>query len=143
MARMIFVNLPVSDIVQATAFYEGIGATRNPMFSNAETSCMVVSDTIHIMLLNHAAFARFTSKAIVDAGSAVEVLNALSEDSRAEVDTVIARAVAAGGREDEAARQDFGFMYGRRFEDPDGHSWDVIWMDVAAFADAMAENSAA
>lgn len=138
MPKMIFVNLPVGDIERATAFYEAVGATRNPMFSNHETSCMVLSDTIHVMLLTHQAFARFTSKSIIDATNAVEVLNAISEDSREAIDTVIGRAVAAGGREDDAAKQDHGFMYGRRFEDPDGHSWDVMWMDVSAFADATA-----
>lgn len=138
MPMLIFVNLPVADIAASTTFYEAVGATKNPMFSDATTACMVFSDTIHVMLLDHARYATFTRKRIVDAHRESETLTALSADSRADVDAVLARAIAAGGREDTAATQDYGFMYGRRFEDPDGHSIDIMWMDVDAAQSAMA-----
>lgn len=137
MAKLIFVNLPVADIAASTAFYERIGATKNAMFSDATTSCMVFSDTIHFMLLSHERFRTFTSKAIVDARGMTEVLTCLSEDSRDDIDARIATAIAAGGREDTDAAQDYGFMYGRRLEDLDGHSIDLMWMDMEAAAKAM------
>ena len=132
MPRMIFVNLPVADLKRATAFYEAIGATRNPQFSDETASCMVFSDTIYAMLLTHAKYAQFTSKTIVDARTGSEVLIALSADSREEVDALVGKAKAQGVTIDPTPTQDFDFMYGRSFEDPDGHIWEVMWMDVEA-----------
>jgi predicted lactoylglutathione lyase len=132
MPKMIFVNLPVTDLKRATAFYEAIGATKNPQFSDDTASCMVFSDTIYAMLLTHAKYAEFTSKKIVDARTSSEVLIALSADSREDVDAMVGKAKAGGGSLDPTPTQDFGFMYGRSFEDPDGHIWEVMWMDVAA-----------
>jgi len=134
MAKMIFVNLPVSDLQHATAFYEAIGATKNPQFSDATASCMVFSETICAMLLTHDKFRQFTPKAISDARSTSEVLIALSAESRQAVDVMVEGAVTAGGAADPGPRQDFGFMYGRSFEDPDGHIWETMWMDPAAAA---------
>lgn len=142
MAKLIFVNLPVADVARSTAFYEAIGATLNPMFSNAATSCMVFSDTIHVMLLNHERFVDFTSKAIADSATTTEMLLCLSEDSRAAVDRTADAAIAAGSR-DFRDPQDYGFMYGRSFEDPDGHVIEVMWMDVEAARAAMAQTPAA
>jgi predicted lactoylglutathione lyase len=139
MAKMIFVNLPVTDLGRATAFYEAIGAQRNPQFSDETASCMVFSETIYAMLLTHEKFRQFTPKAISDARTSSEVLICISADSRAAVDDVVDSANAAGGRADPAPKQDHGFMYGRSFEDPDGHIWEVMWMDVAAAQSAMAE----
>ncbi|MGU3540716.1 VOC family protein [Methylobacterium sp. A54F] len=130
MQPMIFVNLPVTDVARATAFYEAVGATRNPQFSDARTACMVFSETIHVMLLSHERFAEFSPKPIADR-STCEVLIALSAESRAAVDAVTEAAGPAGGRLDPCPRQDHGFMYGRSFEDPDGHIWEVVWMDAS------------
>ena len=132
MPQMIFVNLPVTDLPRATAFYEAIGAQRNPMFCDDTASCMVFSDTIHAMLLTHEKYSQFTSKKIVDAKTSSEVLICLSADSRDAVDAMVGKAQRGGGRIDPCPQQDYGFMYGRSFEDPDGHIWEVMWMDVAA-----------
>ena len=132
MSRMIFVNLPVADLARATAFYEAIGATKNPQFSDDTASCMVVSDTIYVMLLTHEKFRQFTPKAIADARTSSEVLICLSADSRAAVDDIVGKAKMSGGIADPGPQQDFGVMYGRSFEDPDGHIWEVMWMDIAA-----------
>jgi uncharacterized protein len=132
MSKMIFVNLPVTDLNRSVAFYEAVGAKKNPQFSDDTAACMVISDTIYAMLLTHAKYRQFTSKPIADATKTSEVLICLSEDSREAVDATIAKAKAAGGRIDPGPKQDHGFMYGRSFEDPDGHHWEVMWMDVAA-----------
>ena len=132
MPRMIFVSLPVTDVKRATAFYEAIGATRNPQFSDDTTSCMVISETIQIMLMTHDKFRAFAPKPISDAKTSNQVLLCLSADSRAEVDDIVGRAQSAGGHGDPSPKDEYGWMYGRSFEDPDGHMWGVNWMDVAA-----------
>ena len=132
MSKLIFVNLPVTDLKRATAFYEAIGATRNLQFSDDTASCMVFSETIHVMLLTHDKFRQFTPKAIADARKVSEVLIAISADSRNGVDALVDKANPAGGNADPAPKQDHGFMYSRSLEDPDGHIWEVVWMDVAA-----------
>lgn len=132
MARMIFVNLPVTDLPKAVAFYEGIGGTRNPQFSDNTAACIVFSDAIHVMLLTHDKFRAFTPRPVADARSASEVLLCLSCDSREEVDAMVEAAVAVGGAADPGPKQDYGFMYGRSFQDPDGHIWEPMWMDEAA-----------
>jgi predicted lactoylglutathione lyase len=139
---MIFVNLPVSDLKRATSFYEAIGATKNPQFSDDTASCMVFSETIYAMLLTHEKYAQFTSKTIVDARTSSEVMIALSADSRAAVDDMVEKAKAAGTTIDPNPTQDLGFMYGRSFEDPDGHIWEVFWMDVEAATDGGASTAA-
>ena len=138
MTRMIFVNLPVADLQKSTAFYEAIGATRNPQFSDDTASCMVFSDTIHVMLLTHDKYRQFTPKPIANAHETSAVLNALSMDSRADVDRIADAAVSSGGREARAS-QDHGFMYDRAFEDPDGHVWETFYMDMEAAARMTAE----
>jgi predicted lactoylglutathione lyase len=138
MPRMIFVNLPVADLARATAFYEAIGAEKNPQFSDNTASCMVFSDTIFVMLLTHEKFRQFTPKAIADARQTSEVLLCLSAENRDAVDDTVRRASDAGGKADPGPKQDYGFMYGRSFEDPDGHIWEVMWMDVEAATSAMA-----
>ena len=137
MPKMIFVNLPVADLERAIGFYEAIGAEKNPMFSDDTAACMVVSDTIHVMLLTHDKFSQFTPKPIADAHKVSEVLIAMSADSREAVDDITDKALAAGGREPRE-KQDYGFMYGRSFEDPDGHIWESMWMDMEAAQSAMA-----
>ena len=134
MSKMIFVNLPVTDLPRSVAFYEAVGATKNPMFSDDTAACMVFSDAIHAMLLTHEKFTSFTDRAIPDAHQTAQVLICVSEDSREAVDAVHDRAVQAGGRADAVAAQDYGFMYSRAYADPDGHIWEVMWMDPEAAA---------
>ena len=141
MAKLIFVNLPVADLVRATAFYEAIGAQKNEQFSDGTSSCMVFSETIHTMLLTHEKFRQFTPKPIADARATTEVLICVSADSRDAVDDMVGRASATGGRADPSPKQDHGFMYGRSFEDPDGHIWEVMWMDIEAAAKAQSAMS--
>jgi len=128
MANSIFVNLPVDDLDAAKAFYEAIGYTINPQFTDANASCVVLSDTIYVMLLTHPFYATFTTKQIADAHTTSEVQNAIGLDSKEEVDAILEKALAAGAVEPKAA-QDMGFMYSRGFEDLDGHHWDYLWMD--------------
>ena len=138
MAKMIFVNLPVSDLARSTAFYQAIGAVKNEQFCDDTASCMVFSETIFAMLLTHEKFMQFSPKKIADTKTCCEVLICVSADSRAEVDDLVGKAKAAGGGVDPCPKQDYGFMYGRSFEDPDGHMWGVSWMDAEAAAKAMA-----
>lgn len=137
MARTIFVNLPVADLPRATAFYEAIGATRNAQFSDETGACLVFSDTINVMLLTHAKYGEFTSLPIADARATSQMLLSITTENRAEVDAMTERALAAGGREPSAAK-DYGFMYGRTFEDLDGHIWEPLWVDMATASAEMA-----
>lgn len=132
MPKMIFVNLPVADLARATAFYEAIGATKNEQFCDHTASYMVLSETINVMLLTHEKFLQFTPKKIADSRQTTEVLIAVSAESREAVDEMVGKAGASGGNIDPGPKQDYGFMYGRSFEDPDGHIWEVVWMDVEA-----------
>lgn len=134
MPQMIFVNLPVTDLARSTAFYEALGAVRNPMFSDDTTSGMALSDTIFLMLLTHPRYQSFTRRAIPDAHQTAQVLLALSRDSKEDVDASVATAAEHGGTADPNHKQDLGFMYGRSYADPDGHIWEVFWMDPAAAA---------
>jgi len=136
MAKMIFVNLPVADVAASTAFYQAIGMTRDARFSNDAAASMVWSDTITFMLLSHDFYATFTPKPIPDAHATSGALIALGLDSRAEVDRITEAAIAAGGREVHPP-EDMGFMYSRAFEDPDGHAFGPLWMDVDAAVAAM------
>lgn len=139
MTKMIFINIPVADLARSIAFYESVGAVKNEQFSDDTAASMVFSDTIHVMLLTHEKFAFFSPKPIPDAHKTAQMLLCISADSRADVDQTVARATKGGGKGDPCATQDHGFMYGRSFEDPDGHIWEVMWMDVSAFAGAGAE----
>ncbi|GJL80808.1 MAG: hypothetical protein DHS20C01_04420 [marine bacterium B5-7] len=132
MPKMIFVNLPVKDLAAAIRFYAAIGCDKNEQFSNDVAAMMVWSDTIAFMLLTHDYFSTFTPKSIANAQETSEVLIALSRDSREEVDAITEAAAAAGGKADIRERQDMGFMYSRAFEDPDGHVFEPMWMDVEA-----------
>ena len=132
MSRMIFVNLPVSDLQQSRSFLEALGAVNEPRFTDETAACMTLSDTIHVMLLTHEKFRQFTPLPIGDAKSAAQVLLCLSADSRESVDSTVERAVTAGGTADPSPKQDYGVMYGRSVSDPDGHIWEIMWMDPAA-----------
>lgn len=131
MTRMIFINLPVSDLARSQAFYEALGFTNNPQFSDEGSACMVVSETIHVMLLTHAKWKGFTDRPIPPATMS-EVLLALSCDSREAVDAMNAAAAAHGGTADINPVQDLGFLYNRNLADPDGHVWEAMFMDMEA-----------
>jgi len=128
---MIFVNLPVTDLDAATAFYKSIGFENNAQFSDDTTACMVLSEAINVMLHTHAKWRQFTRRPIAPATSS-EVMLALSCDSRAAVDAMNEAAAANGGKADINLVQDLGFMYNRSLTDPDGHIWEAVWMDPAA-----------
>lgn len=143
MPKMVFINLPVRDVVKSTQFYLSLGAAKDDRFSDETGSCIVFSDTIFVMALSHDKFARFTPKEIADARRSTEVLVAMSCDSREEVDQMVERAVSAGGKADPGPKQDYGFMYGRSFEDLDGHIFEIMWMDVEAAMRAFGKENAA
>ena len=132
MHSQIFVNLPVKDLKRSVDFFTKLGYTFNPQFTDKNATCMVVSeDHIYVMLLVEAYFKTFTPKSIADASKSTEVLVCLSCESRAEVDEMVRKAVAAGGTTPTKA-QDHGFMYQHGFQDLDGHLWELAWMDMAA-----------
>jgi predicted lactoylglutathione lyase len=127
----LYINLPVSDLPKATAFYTALGFTLNTTFSNEDASAMIYDDTLSVMLLTPGFCANFLgSKKISDAHTTTEVLNALQLDSREAVDTFFDKAIAAGGQK-TIDTYDHGFMYGRDFEDLDGHIWEAFWMDAS------------
>ncbi len=132
MSRMIFVNLPVADLAKSRGFLEALGATNEPKFTDETAACMQLSDSIFVMLLTHDKFRQFTPRPIADPKAGTQVLLCLSADSRESVDTAVSRAEAAGGTADPAPKQDYGVMYGRSVADPDGHIWEIMWMDPAA-----------
>ena len=136
MTKQLFVNLPVSNLAKAKALYEAIGAVNNPQFSDQSSACMVLSDTLFVMLLTHEKWTQFTSKPILDAHLASEVMLALSADTRQSVDTLVDAAGAHGGKADVNPRQDLGFMYSRSFEDVDGHIWEIVFMDMSQMPQA-------
>jgi uncharacterized protein len=127
----IYINLPVSDLARATAFYTALGFNLNTQFSNSDASAMVYDETLSVMLLTPAFCVNFLAgKKIANAHKTTEVLNALQLDSRETVDTLFDKAIGAGGKKTIEA-YDHGFMYGRDFEDLDGHIWEVFWMDAS------------
>jgi predicted lactoylglutathione lyase len=130
-AKMIFVNLPVKDLKKSIEFFTRLGFTFNPQFTDDTATCMIVSETIFFMLLTHEKFQSFTPNPISDARTSTEVLVCLSQESREAVDELVRKAVAAGGNTYNEP-QDHGFMYGHGFQDPDGHIWEIMWMDPAA-----------
>ena len=131
MNRMIFVNLPVTDLATARAFYTGLGFSVNEQFSDDNCACIVISDTIFVMLLVQDRFRDFVRGDISDAQASTEVINCLSAESRDEVDSLVERALAGGGKPwlDKMVE---GPMYGHSFTDPDGHVWEVLHMDMAS-----------
>lgn len=130
MHKQIFVNLPVKDLQQSIKFYTSIGYTFNPHFTDETATCMVINDTIFVMLLTEAKFKGFSPNPIADAHKTTEVLLAVNCDTREDVDSVVEKAKAAGGREFKDP-QDHGFMYTKSYQDLDGHVWEVFWMDPA------------
>ncbi|MBZ9656143.1 VOC family protein [Phyllobacterium lublinensis] len=125
--RMIFVNLPVKNLEASKTFFATLGFSFNPDFSDDKTACMIIADNIYAMLLVEERFREFINNDISDATKAQEVLIALSATSRAEVDDILAKALAGGGKAWKPV-QDLGFMYGCSFQDLDGHVWEVMHM---------------
>ena len=131
MPTKIFVNLPVRDLDKSVDFFTSLGFGFNPQFTDEKATCMIVGEDIYVMLLVEQFFKTFTKKQIADASQSTEVILALSAGSRTEVDEMIRKAVEAGGVA-PGEPQDQGWMYGQGFQDPDGHLWEVIYMDPAA-----------
>lgn len=133
MARKIFINLPVKNLQRSVEFFTGLGFSFNPQFTDENATCMIVSEEAYVMLLTRKYFETFITKPISDAAAQTEVLVAFSAESRAEVDALVDKALATGATPAKEP-QDHGFMYVRTFFDPDGHHWEVLWMDPAAVA---------
>ena len=132
MIKQIFINLPVADLPKSIAFFKALGFSLNPQMSDDAGACIVVSDTISVMLATHTRFRVFTPKAVCDTSKAVEVLLNLSCESRDEVDSLVTKALAAGGSTYDKP-EDLGFMYSHSFVDPDGHGWGLFHMsDMSA-----------
>lgn len=130
MSAMIFVNVPVHDLDAAMAYYKALGFAHNPDFTDQTAACVVISDTIFVMLLTHAKFKEFSARPIPDPKEQTQALYALSRDSREEVDAIAEAGLKAGGSEYRPA-QDMGFMYSRAIADVDGHVWEYVWMDMS------------
>jgi uncharacterized protein len=135
MSTKIFVNLPVKDLDKSREFFTQLGYSFNPQFSDENAACLVISDDIFAMLLLEPFFKSFTKKEIADSRTTTETMIALSAESRAQVDDLADRALAAGGQV-AGETQDHGFMYGRSFYDLDDHHWEVVWMDPSAIGEA-------
>ncbi len=131
MGTKIFVNLPVKDLSATRAFYEALGFSFNPNFSDETAACLVISEDNYAMLLTHEKFKGFSDAPIPDAHTTTGLMIAIALDSKAAVDKMAKAALAAGGGEPRPA-SDMGFMYNRTISDPDGHRWEPFWMDPAA-----------
>lgn len=129
MSKQVFINLPVSDLPKSMAFFKALGFSHNPQFTDDTAACIVISETIFVMLLTHSKFRDFTPKSICDTTKFAEVLLCLSCDSRSQVEDLVVKAVAAGGSS-YANPKDYGFMYQHSFADPDGHQWELIHMSA-------------
>ncbi|MEY4755337.1 MAG: hypothetical protein RJA34_235 [Pseudomonadota bacterium] len=124
----LFVNLPVSNVARAQAFYSSLGASMQPAFTNEQAACMKINEQLYVMLLDHPFFASFTPLPIADAHVSTQMLLAIGQDDRAQVDALVQTAYQAGATEPRPV-QDLGFMYSRAFADLDGHIWEVFWMN--------------
>jgi predicted lactoylglutathione lyase len=133
MAKQIFINLAVTDLAKSMDFYAALGFSNNPQFSDDTAKCMVWSESIFVMLLNHEKFISFTNKPIADTKNNIAGLFSLSVDSVDEVNSMMATGLNAGGIEPNEMR-DYGFMQQRTIEDPDGHTWEIFFMDITKFA---------
>ena len=132
MAKQIFINLAVKDLQRSMDFYTALGFTNNPQFSDDTGKCMVWSENIFVMILTHEKFAGFATKPIADTKSNVAGLFSLSVDSVDDVNNIVANGLKAGGTEPNEMR-DYGFMQQRTIEDPDGHTWEIFFMDITKF----------
>lgn len=131
MPTRIFVNLPVKDLGKSMGFFTALGYKFNKQFTDETAACMIVSDDIYVMLLTHAKFRDFTPREICDPTRSTEVIVCLSCQSRADVEEMVRKAIGAGGST-YAEHKDYGFMYQHGFQDPDGHIWELVWLDPSA-----------
>lgn len=141
-ARQLYVNLAVDDLDRSVAFFTALGFTFEPRFTDETATCMIVGEDAYVMLLTKPKFEEFTTKPLVDAAAQTEVLIAVSAASREGVDEVVEAALASGGST-ASDPLDYGFMYSRSFQDPDGHHWEVVWMDEEAAQTEAAQSAAA
>lgn len=128
--KMVFINLPVKNLNESIQFYNAIGFHQNMQFSDDTAACMVLTESIYVMLLTHKKWQTFTTKQIPNAHQSAQVMIALSNNSKNEVDQMIQNGASAGGKADPNPVQDLGFMYGRSLEDPDGHIIETFWMNM-------------
>jgi uncharacterized protein len=140
--RQLYVNLAVEDLDRSVAFFTALGFSFEPRFTDETATCMIVGDDAYVMLLTKPKFEEFTTKPLVDAAAQTEVLIAVSAASREGVDEVAEAALASGGST-ASDPLDYGFMYSRSFQDPDGHVWEVVWMNDAAVEAEVAKAGAA
>ena len=133
MATQVFISLPTTDLDRSKAFFTGIGWRIEPNFTDENAACVVVDDNVYVMMLKREYLATFTDKPIVDPATSLQTQTALSQGSREDVDALMGKALAAGGKEPNPV-QDMGFMYARDFEDPDGNLFSAMWMDPKAAA---------
>lgn len=139
MHKQIYVNLPVADLAKSKAFFGELGFAFEAKYTNDQAACLILGENIYAMLLVKPFFQTFTTRTIVDASTHVETLTCLSCASRAEVDELVAKALRAGGKA-PGKPQDYGFMYGHAFDDLDGHTWELMFVDQNA-AGPSAESS--
>ena len=132
MATQIYVNIPVKDLDRSIQFFTELGFTFNPQFTDKNATCMIISENIFSMLLTEPFFKSFTKKEICDSSKSIEAIIALSFDSKNQVDEMVDKAIKAGGTSPKDTQNE-GWMYSRSFEDPDGHLWEILYMDVSAF----------
>jgi predicted lactoylglutathione lyase len=132
MAQKIFVNLPVKDVNKSAEFFKQLGYTINPKYSDETAVSVVISEEIYAMLLIESKFSEFTPRQVADTSKTTEVITCLSAESKDEVNKLVDKAIKAGGTETRPP-QDYGFMYGRSFNDLDGHIWEIVWMDESGF----------
>ncbi len=131
MGKSVFINLPVKDLAKSMDFFAKIGWPHNPQFTDETAASIVISDTIYAMVMTHEKFASFVDKPIADLKTTVGALIAISVDTTDEMHQIVDAALAAGGRESKPP-QDYGFMQARTFEDLDGQTWEIVWMNMAA-----------
>jgi len=136
MSRKIFVNLPVKDLNKSVAFFTQLGFEFNPKFTDEKATCMIISEESYIMLLVEDFFKTFTAKQLADTFKTTESIICLSADSRDDVDDLVEKAISAGGKKYRDT-QDHGFMYERSFQDPDGHLWEIMCMDMTTVSEVQ------
>lgn len=136
----IFVNIPVKDLKRSIEFFTKLGFSFNQQFTDDKATCMVVSDSIFVMLLHETFFKTFTTKEIADATKTTEVIIAVSTESRQKVDEIVDKALEAGGKAANSP-QDEGWMYLRSFQDPDGHMWEIMFAELTALNQPNAQSA--
>lgn len=142
MKKNVFINLPTKNLEKAKKFFTGLGFGIDERFTDENAACIVISENIYAMIITEEFFANFTDKEIVDASEATESITSLSSDSKEEVDEIVDRAIKLGATENKVSEMQQGeSMYGRSFNDLDGHIWEIIWMDEEKMGEEVEEDS--